>query len=975
VPRPRDVRKVVTILFCDLIGSTAIGDRTDPETLRVLMRRYYETARTVLERHGGTVEKFVGDAVMAVFGIPIATEDDALRAVRAAVELRDTVHELGLDARIGVNTGDVVAGEGDTFVTGDAVNVAARLEQSAGAGEILLGGETLELVRDATTSQPIALDLKGKPEPIVAHRLLSLDVSASGISRRLDQPIVGRERERQRLRADFDDAVASQTPRLFTLVGPAGVGKSRLVADFLEHLGPAVAVARGRARSYGEGITYWPLAEILEQLGIEAETIIRSSPADTQLAARALFERLAAQQPLVVVVDDLHWAEAPMLDLVEHVVDWAREAPIFLLCVARPELLDTRPGWAGGKLNATSILLEPLSQTHATQLADDLLRDVPLSSEMRSRIIEIAEGNPLFLEEMAALALEDPELITVPPTIHAVLQARIDALNAGERSIIERAAVEGKVFHQGSVTALSPRRERERVPGDLLALVRKELVRPDRSQIADEDAFRFRHLLIRDTAYASLPKAVRADLHERFAEWLDAHPDLAERDEIVGYHLEQAMRYLNELGTPAERVEPVAKRAAARLAAGGRAADDRADVHAAVNLLGRSIALLADGQERREMLPDYIEAVRHAGQEAEALRLAAELRAGDELDRARATALQVWIYPLAEGRAVEDAGRDLAEAEDVIARRGSDMDHVRLEVARGQLAWVLGQALDSHRAMRHAYELLGRMGLRARQARLLESLIGTAVYSGLPAQMITALLDELTSDLEQGAGPLLRSTLDGAQARNAYMRCQIEADEARRRLREQAQMLREVGSDAGDLGVQSFLAVIDRLEGDLEAAELGTRQQLAAHQRLGMQHWLANGFAQLSMLQSRRGEIDEARSNAARARELLLPGDVADEIAIHLAEALVVAKTGEHARARELVDRARRASATIVMAPLSDEIEATDATVRRLGGDLEGAERVAQQLVETCERRGLIRFASAYRRQLGLVEPTASQPS
>ncbi len=346
--RPREVRKVVTIVFCDLTGSTAIGDRTDPEPLRALLTRYYEGARIVLERHGGTVEKFVGDAVMAVFGIPVSSENDALRAVRAAVELHRSVHDLGLEARIGVNTGEVVAGEGDTLVTGDAVNVTARLEQAAGPGEMLLGEETLRLVRDAVVTERVELVLKGKPDPVVAYRLVSLDPAAAGLARRMDRPLVGRERERARLSTDFADAVASRTCRLFTLIGPAGVGKSRLVADFLEHIGEGATVARGRALSYGEGITYWPLVELLLQLGVDPEEGIRSSPADTQLASRALLERVAEAQPLVLVLDDLQWAEAPLLDLVEHLADWAREAPIFLLCIARPELLDVRPGWGGG---------------------------------------------------------------------------------------------------------------------------------------------------------------------------------------------------------------------------------------------------------------------------------------------------------------------------------------------------------------------------------------------------------------------------------------------------------------------------------------------------------------------------------------------------------------------------------------------------------------------------------------------------
>ena len=466
------MRKVVTVLFCDLTGSTAIGDRMDPEALRTLMNRYYDAARSVLERHGGTVEKFVGDAVMAVFGIPVASEDDALRATRAAVGLRDAVHELGLEARIGVNTGPVVAGDGDTLVTGDAVNVAARLEQAAGAGEILLGDDTLRLVRDAVSAEPLELSLKGKPDAVSAHRLVALDTAAAGVARQLQRPMVGRERERERLRSDFADVVAGNTCRLFTLIGPAGSGKSRLVADFLEHVDGEATIARGRALSYGEGITYWPLVEMLIQLGIEPSDAILSSPADTQLATRALLEQRAAEKPLVLLVDDLHWAEPPMLDLVEHIADWSRGVPILLLCLARPELLDVRPGWAGGKLNATSVLLEPLAGSEVAALADELLADVELDEPTRARILSTADGNPLFLEEMASLARDARGRVDVPPTIQALLQARLDTLNHDERLVIERGSVEGQVFHRGAVTALAPATPRVDVHQHLGALVR-----------------------------------------------------------------------------------------------------------------------------------------------------------------------------------------------------------------------------------------------------------------------------------------------------------------------------------------------------------------------------------------------------------------------------------------------------------------------------------------------------------------------
>src|SRR6187402_2071430 len=366
---PREQRKVVTILFCDLVGSTAIGESTDPESLRTRMRRYFEDLRAIVERHGGTVEKFVGDAVMAVFGIPTAHEDDALRAVRAAEEMRAAVSEHGLEARIGVNTGEVVVGgEGETLVTGDPVNVAARLEQAAAPGEILIGDETRLLVRDAVSVEPIdPLALKGKSQPVHAFRLVEVLADAAPVARHLETPLVGRERERQRLWRDYEDAVADRTCRLFTLLGPAGIGKSRLVADFLERVVDDADVLRGRCLPYGEGITYWPLVEILAAIGIAPETIVASTPEETRVTFRRLLEARATERPQVVVVDDLQWAEPVFVDLVEHVADLSRNAPVFLVCVARTELLDVRPAWGGGKLNATALLLEPLRAEECEQ--------------------------------------------------------------------------------------------------------------------------------------------------------------------------------------------------------------------------------------------------------------------------------------------------------------------------------------------------------------------------------------------------------------------------------------------------------------------------------------------------------------------------------------------------------------------------------------------------------------------------------
>ncbi len=383
---PREMRKTVTIVFADVSGSTALGERLDAEAVRRVMGRWFESARMVLERHGGTVEKFVGDAVMAVFGIPTLHEDDALRAVRAAAELETALAELNaalerdhgvrLEVRTGVNTGEVVAGEGETLATGDAVNVAARLEQAAQPGEILLGPDTYHLVRDAVAADPVrSLRLKGKAEPVEARRLRSVRPGVAGVERRLDAPLVGRTLELAQLRQAYERTVRERRASLFTLLGPAGIGKSRLVDEFSNSIDGEATVLRGHCLPYGEGITFWPLVEMLQGSGREAPgervrellagdpdadlvaarlgvavggTDAAGSTEDAFWAVRKLFERVARMGPLVVVVDDLHWAEPTFLDLIDHVADWSRQAPILLLCVARPELLEARPTWGGG---------------------------------------------------------------------------------------------------------------------------------------------------------------------------------------------------------------------------------------------------------------------------------------------------------------------------------------------------------------------------------------------------------------------------------------------------------------------------------------------------------------------------------------------------------------------------------------------------------------------------------------------------
>ena len=513
----RAVRKIVTIVFCDVTGFTDLGEELDPESLRAVMARYFGTVSRVLQRHGGMVEKFIGDAVMAVFGVPLLHEDDALRAVRAAAgildELDDLNEELERDTgiriavRIGVNTGEVVAGDpasGQTIVTGDAVNVAARLEQSAAPGEILIGAPTFRLTRDAIEAKAIApLAVRGKSQELEAFRLLAVYPGTPMLSRRMDSPLVGRRHELMLLTESFGRSVREHSCHLFTMLGAAGVGKSRLAAELVDK--SDARVLWGRCLPYGDGITYYPIEEIVQEAADlrndddsdEATAKIASlfdghgeqegralaqlltqacgmravttSSEESAWAVRRLFEMLAQRGPLIVVIDDLQWAEPTLLDLIEYVADWTQNASLLLLCMSRPELLDQRPGWAGGKLNATSILLEPLTPQETEKLIENLLDGGLLDSEAKSLILASADGNPLFAEEMTAMLLEEGLLqrtndgwvasgdlssVSVPPSIQALLAARLEQLPSEEREIIESASVIGKIFWREALVDL-----------------------------------------------------------------------------------------------------------------------------------------------------------------------------------------------------------------------------------------------------------------------------------------------------------------------------------------------------------------------------------------------------------------------------------------------------------------------------------------------------------------------------------------
>ncbi len=820
------------------------------------MRRYFDDLRTIVERHGGTVEKFVGDAVMAVFGIPISHEDDALRAVRAAAEMRAAVADHGLEARIGVNTGEVVVGgEGESLVTGDAVNVAARLEQVAPSGHVLIGAKTRGLVRDAVrieTVEPLAL--KGKTEPVAAFRLLEVLADAEALARHLETPLVGRERERQRLRRDFEDAVADRTCRLFTLLGPAGIGKSRLVVDFVDRVGDSADLLRGRCLPYGEGISYWPLVEILIAIGVDPDSVIGRSPEETQLVFRRLLETRATERPQVVVLDDLHWAEPTFLDLVEHVADFSRDAPMFLLCVARTELLDIRPDWGGGKLNATSLLLEPLGADECEELMGLLVTDAPLDKELRERITVASAGNPLFVEEMLAMVNDHGGgEIAVPPTIQALLQARIDSLDGDVRTVMERGAVEGEVFHRGTVAELSPPTVRDGVESHLATLVRKELIRSTSPTFPADEGFRFRHLLIRDAAYESLPKATRAELHERFADWLASH-ELIEGDEIVGYHLEQAHRYRAELDPGDSALAGLAGRASGNLADAGRGAFDRGDFNAGRSLLRRASALLPERDEARLALaPDFAVALFESGDDGWTV-LSEAAKAGDARTRARATVtMATWALVGGLDRPLEQRNAWRERARAVFEQIGDPYGLAEYWWSTAMESWFAMRAQETAEACERALESLDRSGVSGSRLEhhVRSRLIATFLYVPLP-------VDESIQRI-RSLGAADQGLLEQAWERGVIGRLHaMKGDFAlgRELVRGARQAYLDAGMHQTAGGVAMGEARIEWLAGDDAAAEDILRDGLRVLEEIGERAFYPTAALQLAELLYAQGRSD-----------------------------------------------------------------------------------------------------------------------
>jgi class 3 adenylate cyclase/predicted ATPase len=979
-----EVRKTVTVVFADVAGSTSLGERLDPEALRFVMSRYFDEMREVLERHGGTVEKFIGDAVMAVFGVPVVHEDDALRAVRAAAEMlarletlnQELVPQFGtrLEMRIGVNTGPVVAGDpsnGQMLVTGDAVNLAKRLEQAAPDGSILIGKETYPLVKDAVRAGPLqSFKVKGKADPVSPLRLDAVDPHAAGIARRLDRPFVGRVEELAALRLAFRRVEAEEKCRMFTVLGPAGIGKSRLVTEFVEEV-PAT-VLTGRCLPYGKGISLWPFREIVRELGgaeglaetlageDDAEHVIErvmsavgassgSAPADeTPWAFRRLLEKLAGGRPVVVVLEDVHWAAPVLLDLVEYLLGWSR-GPVFLVCLARPDLLELRAGWVNPRPDADALVLDAL----AADEADSLLIELQTSPEARARIAEVAEGNPLFLEQIAAMLAErgnDAEASPIPPSIQALLASRLDQLSQVERAVVERAAVVGREFSRAAVTALSPPELEPPLPGALMALVRKELLVPQTFETGQDDGFRFRHILIRDAAYDAVPKKVRADLHERLAEWLEnSHEPAA--DEIIGYHLEQAHGYLADV-EGGEHAARMAALAAGRLSAAGKRAGTRGDMPAAADLLSRASAL-ATPKERVELAPERGRALLEAGdlsRASDVLEAAVSTAEsiGDRRLKAHAELARLLLYTRTGIRVhpteVEKAARSAVE---IFEEADDDIGLAHAWRRLSDVHWMASRWAAREEALERALEHARRAGDLREEGDILGSLGLTLYWGPVPVAEAISRCRELLAAAPRDR--VLRARIQAVVAPMTAM--QGNFDEAREYYAESKSLVLDLGLKL-QLGVHSLAGgMIELFAGRPDAAEQELREGFELLQKIGATRSLATiapVLAQAVYAQDRLAEADEL---TRASEEAAADDDMTSQVLWRAVRAKVAAVDGRP-DADELARAAVRLATATDSYNLTGDAFISLAEVARTLGEEETAADAAQQARQLYEAKG-----------------------
>ena len=952
---PNLVRKIVTLVFVDLKGSTNLGERLDPEALHEVKERYFKAMAGDIARHGGTIEKYIGDAIMAVFGLPQAHDDDALRAVRAADAMKSTLARLNEDLertygvhlanRTGVNTGMVVAnanrGADQRLATGDAVNVAARLEQAAPEDEVLIGPLTYDLVRDAVdveTLEPLAV--KGKSEPLAAYRLLRVRGESLGRARRDDAPMVGRDDELSRLRTAFADTLGLGAASLTVVVGDAGVGKSRLVREFVTSVAERADVLWGRCLSYGDGITFWPLVEIVRSaagihdedtpdaarsrlLGLVGDrdvadrvaSIVGLSSSEYALpelfwGARRLFELLAARRPLVVVVDDVHWAEPTFLDLLDHVLE-AAEASVMLICTARHDLVESRPEWPSLP-NAGRMILDSLSDADAANIIEGLLGHAGLPVEAQDRILAAAEGNPLYVEQMVSMLVESGALrlqdgrwhradesveFTIPPTIQALLAARLDQLPPDERAVIEPASVIGLQFEEPAVTELASHLDRSVVVTRLANLTAKRYVRPTGTL---DGTYRFQHLLIRDEAYHRILKRARASLHERFVAWADRVNDESGRglefQEILGFHLEQAYLYLAELAPVDNHGRLLGADASRRLTAAGRRAFARGDMHAAAGLLRRAAGLLpVHAPERLWLLPDLGEALTELGEfdSATAVLDEAALAAAEISDgvlAAHATLMRHLVGYYA-GRGGDWSQRVVGATERALAVLGPAGDHAGQARAWRLLVGVRASACQFGDAASAAEQVVAHArsaGDARLAARGMSGYAIAALYGPMPVasaiERCEAFVSELSGDRRTEG--LIRGVLAELYAMNE------EFGRARETYELARTTLEQLGPNILAAATSTNSWRVEMLAGDPDRAERELRRDFAALEKMGEQFLLSSVAGALAQVRFTLGDAEEADQFSRITQELAGEDDVEAQAQWRTVRAKVLAQRG-----------------------------------------------------------------------------------
>jgi class 3 adenylate cyclase/tetratricopeptide (TPR) repeat protein len=978
--QPIRARRPATVVFADVVESTALGEQLDPESVHRILERYSETATTILERHGGTVEKFIGDAIVGFFGLTDVHEDDAQRAVRAAIELRDAVselcdelrrtHRIELGIKIGVNSGDVFVGAGsrrEMFATGDSVNVAARLEQHANEGEILLGERTFRLVEDTVDAEPLEpLAVKGRKALVSAWRLRDL-APAKPLSHRHQVPFVGRERQLDDLRNALARVRDERSCLLCTIVGPAGMGKSRLAEEFVGELRGSASVAVGRCLSYGEAITYHALAEILQELvgcepdrriaelvGDDAELVGRrvratmgldrdTAPAEeTFWSIRRLFEAVAAERPLVAIVDDLHWGEPLLLDLLEYLSGFSAGAPILILCLARGELFEARPSWAAGEVVVLNALAEPEARELVRAIGEG-----EIEPPEEARIVRTGEGNPLFLEQLVATRTECGAE-HLPPNVQAVLTARVASLDHGERRVLEHASVEGRNFRWSVVAELLPEEARESLGRDLMALVRRQLIEPDPSVFAGEDGFRFSHVLIREAVYEGLPKEICADLHERLADRLREGP--GSEDEVIGHHLEQAFRARWQLGLVGDREWELAREAQARLQAAAHKVLLGGDPDAAADLLARAVSLLpADEPSRVGLLPNLGTALFEAGRFSEAdgvLTEAIDRAGGDALLEARARLEQQFVRLQAEG-AIDEPDRIAQDALRVFEAHGDLRGQSRTWCLRATVDWIHGQAEKADEGWQRAADLARLAEDELELFEILAWRASAAPVGPTPVPGAIATCAEIRNEVE--GSPLATAQILPPFASLYAMQGDFET--ARSLVQEANTLLGELGR-IYTVALAHHDATVELLAGEPAAAEERLRTAYERLDELGEKALFASTASMLAHAVYAQGRYEEAARFCRAAREAAAADDLSAQVEWRGVSAKLLAQRGRYAEAETLAREAVELVAQTDFLRSHGDALLDLGDVLALGGQLEKASTAFRDGLELYEEKG-----------------------